>query len=349
MKYERIELKRILQGASDDDLYVFTFRPDLSELRASIEGSGLLVAPVLGEHGAGAYRVICGSLRINVIRQLGWKSVHAFVVSDGEWTDAECLSKSILENRWHRGFNEVEKALLFTRLQDRFSHLLSDLADALGKDLRMPREAKTLEACRFILGLAHPIREGLARGELSLGQALLLRRFPEEAHERFFRVMTECGLTFQEARKAAGWILEAARREGKHTLEVIEAEAVRSGLSKATHPRAKAQRLLSALRSRRYPLVAAWEARFASARSQISARDKGIQVSHDPTFETTRIKVQIQATSAIEFRHKLEALCKTEREGKINRLFEALSVQPDDSCRVSRKPLGTGGGTLKEG
>jgi hypothetical protein len=338
MKYERIELNRILRGSPDDDLYVFTFRPDLNELQASVERSGMLVAPVLKEMQAGAYRIVCGSRRIKVIRQLGWESVDAFVVSDREWSDAECLSKSILENRWHRGFNEVEKALLFTRLKDRFPHLLSDLADTLGKDLRVPQEAKALEAYRFILGLTDPILEGLSRGELSLGQALLLRRFPEDAHGMFFRVMTECGLTFQEARKAAGWILEAARREGKRTLEIIEEETAGSGLNEATNPRGKAQRLLSALRGRRYPLVASWEARFASARSQISARHKGIQVSHDPTFETTKIKVQIQATSSTEFTQRLEALCETAREGKIDRLFQALSVESDDPPRKRSIP-----------
>jgi hypothetical protein len=329
MKYERIELTRILQGTPDDDLYIFTFRPDLKELRASIERSGLLAAPVLKEREAGAYRIVCGSLRIKVIRQLGWESVEAFVVSDRECTDAECLSRSILENRWNRGFNEVEKALLFTRLKDRFSHLLPDLADSLGEDLRMPQEAKALESYRFVLALANPILECLARGDLSLGQALLLSRFPQDTRAMFCRVMTECGLTFQEARKAAEWFLETARREGKGPLELIEEESARCCLSETTNPRKKAQRLLSALRSRRFPLVASWEARTASIRSQISTKDKGIQVLHDPTFETTQIKVQIQAASAPEFRQRLETLWRTAREGKFERLFQALTVRKE--------------------
>ena len=71
--------------------------------------------------------------------------MDAFVAPDREKTDADCLSRSILENRWHRGFNEVEKALLFTRLKDRSHHLLPELTDVLGKDLRVPREAEALE------------------------------------------------------------------------------------------------------------------------------------------------------------------------------------------------------------
>lgn len=328
MKVRRIELDRVLQGNPDDDLYVFTFRPDLNELRASIERSGLLVAPVLQED-AGAYRIVCGSLRIKVIRQLGWKSVEAWVASSREWTDSECLSRSILENRWNRGFNEVEKALLFTRLRDRFSHLLSDLSDSLGKDLRAPQEGKALEPYRFILTLANPILECLARGDLSLGQALLLKKFPEEAHGVFCRTMTECGLTFQEARKAAEWILETARREGQGPLELLEEEGARCGLGENTKAREKAQRLLRALHLRRFPVLASWEARIASIRSQIRAKDKGIQVFHDPSFETTQVKVQILAASASEFRGRLETLVETVSEGSFERLFQALSVKKE--------------------
>jgi ParB-like chromosome segregation protein Spo0J len=330
MKYEQIPLKEIVQGSPDDELYVFTFRPDLTELQTSIERSGLLVAPVLEETETGFYRVICGSSRIKVLRHLGRESVGAFVVTDREWSDAECLSRSILENRWHRGFNEVEKALVFTRLEDRFPHLLPRLAGALGDDLKMPREPKALAAYRFILTLAEPIREGLARDELSLGQALLLRGFPAEAHGVFFRAMTECGLTLQESRKAAQWTLEAAAREGKGTSDFLEEVVPRPVLSETTSPQQKAQRLFSALRNRRYPLIESWNARFASARSQISARDKGIHVTHDPTFETTRIKVQIQATSAPELRKRLETLSEAAREGKIEGLFQALSVDSRD-------------------
>lgn len=330
MEYKRIELDRILQEGADAELYVFTCRPDLTELASSIERAGLLVAPVLQENERGVCRVVCGWSRIQVLRRLGWESVDAFVASDREMTDADCLSRSILENRWHRGFNEVEKALLFTRLKDRFHHLLPGLTDALGKNLRVPREAKALEPYRFLLSLPGPILEGVARGELTLAQALLLRGLPEGAHRGFFRIVTECRLTSQEARKAAEWIREAAGREGRDEAELIDEEAIRQVLNETTDPRQKAQLLLSVLNKRRHPLLESWKARFASARSQLSAQEEDIQVSHDPTFETTQIKVQIRAASEPEFRQRLATLSEAIREGKIERLYRALSVDSED-------------------
>lgn len=329
MMYQRIELARIPEGDPRDETYVFTYRPDNTELENSIRRYGILVPPVLIETAQGEFRVVCGSLRLRAIRHLGWESAEVFVASRREWTDAACLTRSLLENQWHRGFNEVEKAMVLTRLQDRYPHLLPDLVGVLGEDLRLPRDEKALAPYRFILTLPETILKGLALGTLSIGQALLLKGFPPSAQEPFFRVMTGCGLTLQESRKASEWILEAARREGKDPEELIGEEAVRCVLEEKAAPREKARTLLSILQSRRRPLLTAWKARFATACGQFAADDKGIRVSNDPTFETTEIRVQIQARSEPEFRQRLETLSGALQDGKISRLFQALSVGAD--------------------
>ena len=134
-------------------------------------------------------------------------------------------------------------------------------------------------------------------------------------------------------RKAAEWIREAAGREGRDEAKLIDEEAIRQILNESIDPRQKAQLLLSVLNKRRHPLLESWKARFASARSQLSAQEKDIQVSHDPTFETTQIKVQIRAASEPEFRQRLATLSEAIREGKIERLFRALSVNSEDLPR----------------
>ena len=333
MEYKRIELNRVLQEGARAERYVFTYRPDLTELTSSIEKDGLLMPPVLQEDPTGACRVVCGWSRIQVLRRLGWKSVRAFVAPDTEMGDADCLSRSILENRWHRGFNEVERALLFTRLRDLFHHLLPGLADVLGNELKVPREGKALDPYRFLLSLPRSILDGVARGEPTFAQALLLRGIPDRARAGFCRIVTECKLTYQEARKAAEWIIEEASREGKTEAELIENDEFKQIMNETTDPRQKARLLLPALNRRRYPLLDSWKARFTSARSQVTGRETDIQVFHDPTFESTRIKVQIQANSEPEFRQRLAALSEAAREGKIEQLFRALSVDSEDGSK----------------
>ena len=175
----------------------------------------------------------------------------------------------------------------------------------------------------FLLSLPGPILDGVAQGELTLAQALLLRGFPEGAHRGFFRIVTECRLTFQEARKAAEWIGDS-RPGGRDEAELIDEEAIRQVLNETTDPRQKAQLLFSVLNKRRHPLLESWKARFASALSQLAVQEKDIRVSHDPTFETTQIKGR-SGRPEPEFRQRLATLSEAIGEGKIERLFRALS------------------------
>ena len=54
-------------------------------------------------------------------------------------------------------------------------------------------------------------------------------------------------------------------------------------------------------------------------------------LSHDPTFETTQIRIQLQAASETELIERLEQLSQAAREKKIQMLFLALSVNEKKS------------------
>ena len=80
-------------------------------------------------------------------------------------------------------------------------------------------------------------------------------------------------------------------------------------------------------------MLEAWKARFAAARSEIGVHDKGIRISHDPSFETERVEIKIQAESGTDFRHKLEKLARAVQDGRMDQLFQALTVEPIDTGR----------------
>jgi glycosyltransferase involved in cell wall biosynthesis len=310
---------------------------DPARLTSSIKRSGLLVPPVLRGRSEGRYQIVCGSRRVEALRCLGREWVEAFTVSDNEWTDADCLRRSISENRWHRGFNDVERAMLFLRIQERFLSVLPSLGDLLVDDLKVPTEDGAMESYRFILGLPHTVRNGLAQGRISLGQALLLQGFPTDARTHFYRIMLDCGLTLQESRKAAEWIHAVGLRDWGDPFKYMEDPALTNILQASMPARQKAGRLLSALRKRRFPVLETWEAKVAAAHSQLGVKDKGVQITHDPSFETTQIRIQIQGKSRDELGHKLERLHRAIREGRMDPLFQALTVESIEGGSVDRK------------
>ena len=211
LRYQKIGLEKVLQDGPAAQRFVFTFRPDLADLLGSVRKAGLLVPPVLREAGGGLYQIVCGWRRIQAVRSLGVESIEALIGSKEELADEACLRRSLLENRFHRGFNEIEKAMVFVRLQDEFPSFLPRLGDVLEGDLRFPQDASALEDRRFLLSLPEPTRLRIATGQLSYGQALLLREFPAGCRDLFCDLMAGCALNLQESRQAAQWIRQSQR------------------------------------------------------------------------------------------------------------------------------------------
>jgi len=80
------------------------------------------------------------------------------------------------------------------------------------------------------------------------------------------------------------------------------------------------------LREKRFPLMESWKARVNTAQSQTGIQGKGLHISHDPTFETTQIKIQLKVRSEAELINRLEVLSLAIQEGRMKKLFSALQV-----------------------
>lgn len=282
-----------------------------------------MVPPVLRETGDGAYEIVCGWRRIQALRMLDLMSVEALTGSKEELTDEASLRRSLLENRFHRGFNEIEKAMVFVRLQDEFSSLLPRLGDVLDGDLRFPQEASALKDRRFLLSLPELVRVKVATGQLSYGQALLLREFPVECRDLLCDLMAGCELNLQESRQAAQWVREICLRESEAPVRLLESLRTET-LDERRSPRKNAQAFLGALRRRRYPTLEAARASFEIAWKETGLEKTGIQASHDPTFETSSLCLQISADSENALRERLEALRLALDRGSFRNVFFSL-------------------------
>lgn len=325
LRYQEVGLDQILQDGQASKRFVFTFRPDLSDLLGSVRKAGLLVPPVLREAGDGLYQIVCGWRRIQAARSLGHGSIGALIGSRDELTDEACLRRSLLENRFHRGFNEIEKAMIFVRLQDEFSSILPRLGDVLEGDLRFPQEASALEDRRFLLSLSEPTRLEVATGRLSYGQALLLREFPADCRDLFRDLMAGCALNLQESRQAAQWVREISIRESEHPLPLLESlRAAADLVDERRPPRKNAQVFFEVLRRRRYPTLDAAKSRFEAAWKETGLEKIGIQAAHDPTFETRELRLQISAGSEDVLRDQVEALRRALDRGTLRKVFFSL-------------------------
>jgi len=144
------------------------FDPDLlDELAASIKEKGvmqpLLVRPT-GDN-PDQFELIAGERRWRAAQQAG---LHEVPVIVRDVDDREALELAIIENVQRADLSPLEEALGYDQLLEQFSYTQNDLAQVIGKS--RSHVANTLR----LLKLPEPVRDMLARGELTAGHARAL-------------------------------------------------------------------------------------------------------------------------------------------------------------------------------
>ncbi len=328
MQLKNVSLSDILTDSPEAEQFLFTYRPGLNELLESIERTGIVNPPRLLERiSTQDYVVICGSRRIEAARQLGMREILALTVRNDQCTIGDCLKWSIADNRFWRGFNEIERAMLLTRLDEYPQEVRCDLERALGDELALPKHPHERSRYREILSLDAEVKNSLALGEITLGHALLLLQLPEQYRKHFFRWIVQCGLNTNEARQVLTWVTEVSRRELVDLSVYMAERRFEDILQSSNTPRNKAQRLLAVLRNERFPTIERWRRGFKRAASA-SGIQPWVELSYDHTFESMALSFTIKASSEQELSDKLAHLSQALQSGTITGLFTSVSSGP---------------------
>jgi ParB/RepB/Spo0J family partition protein len=331
MHLTKVPLTRILRTGPEAEMFIFTYRPRLDEIVNSIRRAGLLHPPLLLERPeTGYYQIICGSRRIEALCQLGKKETGAFVAERETCSDLDCFRWSLLDNRFYRGFNEIERAMLFIRFQDTLADFIPELEDVLVNDLSPPKEPEVQAHYRSLLGLSKEIKDALALGEITMGHAILILKAPKGCQDVFFSWIVQYKLNTNEAKQAILWATEVAARERKDLAGYVTSSFFQEILASQSSSRHRARLLLQGLRKERFPLLEQWKIRFEVARKK-GGIGKSIQVIHDPFFETAELTFQIRASSQNDLKNKLRTLLDATEEGRTVDLFQSVSVKKQEN------------------
>lgn len=144
------------------------FDPDLlEELAASIKEKGvmqpLLVRPTHVDPDQ--YEIIAGERRWRAAQKAG---LHEVPVIIRDVDDREALELAIIENVQRADLSALEEAMGYEQLLEQFAYTQNDLAQVIGKS--RSHVANTLR----LLKLPEPVRDMLARGQLTAGHARTL-------------------------------------------------------------------------------------------------------------------------------------------------------------------------------
>src|SRR3954470_3750438 len=205
--------------------------PELVELTASIEASGLL-QPVVVRPRNGKYELIAGERRWRAVQRLGWFKIPAVVK---EVDDPTLLTLALIENLQRDNLSAIDEAAGYQRLSEEFHLPQAEIARLVGRDrstvanllrlLKLPEEVKQL---------VHQSRltEGHARALLTVSDPARLMRLAIEAAEGGWSVRELEARARPEASETGDSEPAVSGPRQKPTLQTADARRIEDSLRK---------------------------------------------------------------------------------------------------------------------
>ena len=174
----------------------------LQELAASVRSIGVL-QPLLVTAGAGGrFTLVAGERRWRAARLAGLREVPVVVTS---LAGDELLTAALVENVQREDLSPLEEAGAYARLLAASGESQARIAERVGKS------RSTVANSLRLLGLPAPIRDSLARAEISEGHArALLAVADPAAREGLWRRVVGEGLNVRQTERAARALNAAA-------------------------------------------------------------------------------------------------------------------------------------------
>jgi ParB/RepB/Spo0J family partition protein len=152
-----------LDDVSRDDDYQYRLNTTTSDLKSSLEHEGQREPVDLT--GSTPHKIIDGFRRVEAIRQLGWKTVKAFVHS--RMTAEEAQRLAFLKNVVRKNLSPLDKANAIRQAKKR-GRSLTELASDFGISVKQVRRYEGL------LALPTELQRAVDKGHLSMSHAVML-------------------------------------------------------------------------------------------------------------------------------------------------------------------------------
>ncbi len=161
----------------------------LDELAQSIRSHGV-IQPILVRRAGDRTEIVAGERRWRAAQRAGLLKVP---VVYRDVADENLLEVALIENIQREDLNAIEEAQAYRRLTDEFHLSQEAIAAGVGKD------RATIANYMRLLKLPAEVRNDLASGALSMGQARALVTLPDEAAQRrVAREVVSRGLSVRE-------------------------------------------------------------------------------------------------------------------------------------------------------
>lgn len=186
-----------VEDISMDDTYQYRLSTTTADLKASLQHEGQREPVDLT--GSKPYKIIDGFRRVEAIRQLGWKTVKAFVHS--RMTAEEAQRLAFLKNVVRKNLSPLDKANAIRQAKKR-GRSLDELAVDFGISVKQVRRYEGL------LDLPGELQKLVDKGSLPMSHAVMLHDHGVRAFDKWIDLIRDKKLTRmqlkRELRKSTG-------------------------------------------------------------------------------------------------------------------------------------------------
>jgi hypothetical protein len=325
MRIQEVTIRGIIIDSPGWDDFVFTEGRSAAPVAESIARFGLLNPLALRRDGRKSCKVVCGSLRLRALIELGRKTCVARVFSAKDLPEGSALELSLCDNLLGRGLNEMEKANCLERFRRVAGYADERLAASVAPLLGI---AATPEAALRHLGLCQmdaAMRASLAAGEIGVQEALLYSELPPAEGSAAFELLVKaCRASYGESKEILRNMREVAKARSMTLWELCaDGEIARISADSGMAPQAKRAAVRAWAFAIRYPGLAKRRAELSSA---VGAAKLGraAAVGVDPNLEGDGVAVTLKASSQDELEKAVSTLSARLSEGKLARIFSLL-------------------------
>jgi hypothetical protein len=317
MNLEEIPLDQV----DDDDMYRISDELDSAPLEASLRETGQLNPALLVATGDARFRIVTGYRRVAALRRIGIRRLLGRRLPAG----AESITlfrTAVWDNLAHRQLTPLENARILTTLEQVCRVPREAVVTAWLPVLGLPAHRNVLHSYLALHQLAPGLKTLLRQGRITTQSAERLSAMPHHSQERVARVLTRVQLSASLQRKALELVGEIAAMDHCSLAGVLERPDI---LGCAEDPNLSAfqrgERMYQRLYELRNPRLSRARARFASNKERLGLPGD-VRVLPDAHFETTRIRVEFDASSPDEFRRISSAIDFAARSAALDALFE---------------------------
>jgi hypothetical protein len=306
-----------------DTSCLITYGPLPETLRRSIQAVGLLQMPLLQARQQGGFRIVSGSRRLLICRELGLEPILCRVLGESFPPEA-CLRLAVYDNVATRVLNPVEKSVVLAKMLASFPQ--PQVIGEFMPLLDLEPSSKVLLRYLELQRLEKNILDALADGTLHERTAAAL--VPPEPTDRqaLFSLFGEFSFSVSVQGEIIELAMEIGRREGMAAAEVLKADAIEALRRDQRRPaRHRAEEIRRYLQGRRTPRLTARRERFLRETQELGL-PSGVRLVPPPYFEGPHWRLECTFQCGRDLAKAMRTVAAMAEQPEFQRVLEGHSI-----------------------